>query len=50
MKAMTYDDWRDAGFYVKHGEHSTGKDKRGHATFTRDQVEAGEERRKQDDE
>jgi hypothetical protein len=50
MKAMTYDDWHDAGFYVKPGEKATGRDKRGHATFTRDQVDNGEERRKQDDE
>jgi hypothetical protein len=49
MKAMTYGDWVLAGYQVKRGERSTGTDKDGHATFTREQVDNREERRKQDD-
>ena len=50
MKAMTYEDWNGAGFYVKRGEKASGRDKHGNPTFTREQVDNGEERRKQDDE
>jgi len=47
MKAMSYDDWKLAGFQVKWGEKATGWDKKGRPTFTREQVDNGEERRKQ---
>lgn len=50
MKALAYEDWTAAGFHVKRGERSKGRDKQGRPTFTRDQVDNGEERRKQEDE
>jgi hypothetical protein len=39
MKAMTFNDWADAGYYVKKGEKSAGTNGKGVATFTRDQVD-----------
>jgi len=39
MKARTYDDWKLLGYHVIKGERATGRDARGVATFTRDQVE-----------
>ncbi len=39
MKALTYDEWRAAGFAVKKGETTTGRNRYGEATFTRVQVE-----------
>ena len=38
MKSMTFDQWHDAGFHILKGEHATGKNADGEATFTRDQV------------
>lgn len=49
MKAMSFENWQLAGFHVKRGEHATGRDKEGKPTFTRDQVDNNEERRKQDE-
>jgi antirestriction protein ArdC len=39
MKAKTYEEWKELGYQVRKGEHSTGVDKNGHRTFTRDQTE-----------
>jgi hypothetical protein len=39
MKAKTYEDWQTIGYQVIKGEKSTGRDKNGKATFTRNQVE-----------
>jgi hypothetical protein len=41
---MTFDAWKLAGFRVLRGEHATGHNDKGEATFTRDQVEEGSER------
>lgn len=39
---MTYDNWKAAGYRVRRGEKATGRDpKTGEATFTRDQVNEG---------
>ena len=38
MKARTYQDWQDCGYYVRKGEVSTARDKDGNAVFTREQV------------
>lgn len=48
MKSLTYRDWQAAGYQVKRGEKASGKDKQGRPTFTRDQVDNGEERKKQE--
>ena len=45
MKALTYNEWRDAGYTVMEGEKSTGRNKDDVATFTRDQVEEMNETR-----
>ena len=42
MKAKTYDEWRELGYQVCRGERSTGRNKDGKATFTREQVEESE--------
>jgi len=39
MKMKTYDDWRAAGYQVKRGAISQGRDKEGKALFCRKQVE-----------
>lgn len=39
MKALTFDQWKLAGFSVLRGEHATGRNDKGEATFTRDQVQ-----------
>lgn len=39
MKACTYDEWRELGYFVMKGEKATGRNAKGVATFTRDQVE-----------
>ena len=44
MKSMTFDSWLAAGFRVRRGEHATGRNDKGGATFTRDQVDEGSER------
>jgi hypothetical protein len=44
MKAMTFDFWIAAGFRVRRGERATGRNDKGEATFTRDQVDEGSER------
>ena len=44
MKALTFDGWQAAGYRVRRGEHATGRDDNGEATFTRDQVEDMPER------
>ena len=44
MKALAYEDWELAGFYVKKGERSSTIDKKGRRAFTRDQVEPANER------
>jgi hypothetical protein len=40
MKNMTYDDWKLAGYQVKKGVKSCGRDAKGRALFSRDQVMA----------
>jgi len=44
MKALTYQDWLDAGFQVRKGQKSKAKNKAREPTFTRDQVEIANER------
>lgn len=39
MKAKTYDEWKELGYQVRRGEKSSGRDRSGAATFTREQVE-----------
>ena len=39
MKALTYDQWKSAGFFVRKGDTATGRNTKGEATFTREQVE-----------
>lgn len=43
MKALTYDEWKAAGYQVMKGEKSTGRNKKGQATFTREQVQEAED-------
>lgn len=38
MKALTYDQWKDAGYYVRKGQRSHTRNAKGEPTFTRDQV------------
>ena len=40
MKPKTFDEWKAAGFWIRKGEKSTGRNKEGKPTFTRDQVDA----------
>lgn len=35
----TYNEWLDKGYQVMFGEKATGRNKQGHATFSRKQVE-----------
>ena len=44
MKAMTFEDWKLLGYYVKKGEKATGRNEKGKPTFTREQVEDSEDR------
>jgi len=39
MKSRTFDEWKASGYRVLKGEKSTGRDKLGRPTFTRDQVD-----------
>ena len=39
MRAMTLESWNAAGFRVRRGEKSSGRDATGRPTFTRDQVD-----------
>lgn len=39
MKSLTYDQWKAAGFFVRKGEKSKERNKKGEALFTRAQVE-----------
>jgi hypothetical protein len=39
MRALTYDEWKSAGYFIKKGERSQQKNRQGEPTFTRDQVE-----------
>jgi hypothetical protein len=39
MKEMTYDMWMAAGYCVRKGEKSMGRDRHGRPTFKREQVE-----------
>lgn len=39
MKAKTYDEWRELGYYVQKGQKATGRNREGIPTFTREQVE-----------
>jgi hypothetical protein len=42
MESHTYDEWLDLGFHVCKGEKATGRNLRGIATFTEDQVDEDE--------
>ena len=39
VKNMTYEDWKLAGYQVKKGAKACGRDPKGHAVFSRDQVQ-----------
>lgn len=42
-EAHTYDEWKELGYHVIRGEKATGRNSKGVATFTEDQVEENDD-------
>ncbi len=39
MKAKTFEEWHELGYWVRTGEKASGRNAAGKPTFTRDQVD-----------